>query len=502
MTTPRTRSRIALLTLGLASLSPAQAPGRPLFEDDERHRIMAYWAEPGRYAAEAPTDVDRRGVWQVRITPAGSVWLWGLTRGKKVPPTQNATSPWEGWIAAKVRHDRWEALRTARAANHDATGRDDLPKPDAATPIQEPPLPGAMPHDLLAAVGPCPQMAEAVAPLQHTVAFDDLTLVYQDNTKMSARYAYYRFPAGVSSMGVPVRTMPPEAIDAVFRDAGIAEGPARVMKAVSILEGGFESVNTYDTGYVSVGFIQFASLKEGAGSLGAVLRSFKAADPLGFAADFHRFGVEVDEASHLVVVDPTSGAVAVGSDANARIIEDKRLIAVFGRAGGKSEGFRAAQVRAAKAIYWPSEDRVNVVLNGVPTPVRVGDLVTSEAGLATLFDRKVNTGHVDALGDAASRVAAAQGITTVEDLAKFEKPIVALARYRKDYLADPSLGQPAEPPVPVPTSSLRAYVPVASRSGRTVPGAMRGHRLRRKEVKGKRKTGGADPFPTPLSPQP
>ncbi len=474
--TPRTRSRIALLTLALASLSPAQAPARPAFEDDERHRIMAYWAEPGRYTADAPPDTAKRGVWQVRLTPAGSVWLWNLTRGKKVPPTQNAASPWDAWIKAKIAHDRWQALRDARAANRDAIGKD-LPKPDANTPLDEPPLPGTMPPELRSALGPCPQMAEAVAPLQHTVAFDDVTLAYQDNVRMSPRYAYYRFPQGVDSAGVPVKSMPPERLETLFHTAGIDEGPARVMRAVSILEGGFDSVNTYDTGFVSVGFIQFASLKEGGGSLGSVLKGYKAADPLGFAADFHRFGVEVDETGRLAVVDPTSGAVAIGADANARIIEDKRLIAVFGRAGLRSEGFCAAQVRMAKAIYWPSEDRVSVVLNGVPTPVRVGDLVSSEAGLATLFDRKVNTGHVDALGDAASRVAFAQGITSVEDLAKYEKTLIALVRYRKDYLADPDLGQPAEPPVAVHLASLRSRS-VASRSGRTAPGAMRGHRLK------------------------
>ena len=482
--TPRTRSRIALLPLALAGLSCAQGvrPSRPLFGDDERHRIMAYWAEPGRYAADAPADADKRGVWQVRLTPAGSVWLWSLTKGKKTPPTQTAASPWDEWIVAKVRHDRWQAFQDARSANRDAIGKD-LPKPDANTPLEEPPTPGPMPPDLQAALGPCPFMAEAVAPLRHTVAFDDgLTLAYEDNVRMNPRYAYYRFPQGVQSMGVAVKTMTPESLDALFQKAGIDEGPARVMKAVSILEGGFESVNTYDTGYVSVGFIQFASLKEGGGSLGAVLKGFKAADPLAYATDFHRFGVDVDDSGHLVVVDPTSGAVAVGSDANARIIEDKRLIAVFGRAGAKSDGFRAAQVRAAKAIYWPSEDRVSVLLNGIPTLVRVGDLVTSEAGLATLFDRKVNTGKVDALGDAATRVVIAQNLTTVEDLAKYEKTLIGLVRYRKDYLQDPTLSQPTEPPAPVHLSRLTArrsraaYAVPASRAGGTAPGAMRGHR--------------------------
>jgi hypothetical protein len=484
--TPRNRSRIALLTLALANLSLAQVPN-PLFEDAERLAIMNYWASPGRYLADAPADAAKKGVWQVRLTPAGSIWLWNLTKGKKIPPTQVATAQplWEAWIAAKVRHDRWEALKTARAANLDVLGQE-LPAPDANTPLEEPPLPGVIPADLQDALGSAPNFAEAVAPLQHKIAFDDITLTYQDNVRMGPRYAYYRFANGVQSMGVAVKTMPPEALDGLFHHAGIDEGCARVMRAVSILEGGFDSVNTYDTGFVSVGFIQFASLKEGAGSLGAVLRNYKSSDPLQFASDFHRFGVEVDEAGHLVVVDPTSGSIAVGSEANARIIEDKRLIAVFGRAGKQSEGFCAAQVRAAKAIYWPSEDMVTVTLNGMPTPVRVGDLISSEAGLATLFDRKVNTGRIDALGDAASRIAAAQGLTTVAELAKYEKAIVAMVRYRKDYLAEPNLSQPAEPPMPVKLAlrkGAKVSTTLASRSGKTAPGASRGHRRKPKTKK-------------------
>lgn len=475
--TPRNRSRFALLTLALASLSPAQVAA-PLFGDEERRSIMAYWATPGRYAADAPADAAKKGVWQVRLTPTGSMWLWNLTKGKKIPPTQVATAQpmWETWITAKVRHDRWEALRTARAANFDVLGKE-LPLPDANTPLEEPPLPGEMPVDLQAAMGPAPIFAEAVAPLQHKIAFDDYALTYQDNTRLgSPRYAYYRFTAGVMHGGVAVKTMPSEQLDGLFRTAGIDEGASRVMRAVSILEGGFDSVNTYDTGYVSVGFIQFASLKDGAGSLGAVLKSYKNADPLRFAVDFHRFGIDVDDTGHMVVVDPTSGGIAVGPDANARIIEDKRLIAVFGRAGKLSEGFCAAQIRAAKQIYWPSEDTVTVNLGGTPTAVRVGDLITSEAGLATLFDRKVNTGRVDALGEVASRVAAAQGITTIADLAKYEKTLVSLVRYRKDYLGDPALSQPAEPPATVKLASRRASSG-ASRAGKTAAGAMRGHRI-------------------------
>ena len=493
---PRNRSLLALLPLALAAQARAQT-ANAIFDENERRGVIAYWGSPGRYVADAPDDVAKIGVWQVRLTAAGSQWLWNLTRGKKVPPTQVVKSQanWEAWISAKLLHDRWRALKTARAANLEAIGKQ-VPKPDANTPLDEPPLPGTMPSDLLVALGPAPSLAEAVAPLAHRVVFDDLALKYEDNVRVgSPRYAYYRFTEGVRSEGVPVRKMAKTDLDRLFRLAGVDEAGARVMRGVSILEGGFDSINTYDTGYVSVGFIQFATLKEGGHSLGQVLKSFKASDPLGFAKDFHRFGVDVSDEGLLTVVDPTGGAVAVGPDANARIIADKRLIAVFQRAGLKSEGFRAAQVRMAKALYWPADDRVNVLLGGFPTLVRVGDIVTSEAGLATLFDRKVNTGHIDALGDAASRVAVAQNLTSVADLAKYEKTLINLIRYRRDYLADPALSQPAEPPAIVSMASLRrasvsrrttrtSYATPASRSGRTAPGAARGHRAKPTKRKG------------------
>ena len=493
MMTPRNRSRFALLALGLASFSCAQGP---LFGEDERKAVVAYWATPGRYRADAPADAAKKGVWQVRLTPGRLCLALEPHQGQEGPPhpgrhraarlggvdrRQGPTRPLGGPANRPRRQPRGHRQGPAQARRRH--------------PPRRAPSPGPIPQDLQAALGPCPFLAEAVAPLAHTVGFDDGTvLTYLDNVRLSSpRYAYYRFPQGVMSVGKAVRAMPSEALDGLFRTAGIDEGPARVMRAVSILEGGFDSVNTYDTGYVSVGFIQFASLRDGAGSLGAVLRGYKAADPLGFAGDFHRYGVDVDEAGRLVVVDPTSGSVATGADANARIIEDKRLIAVFGRAGARSAGFCAAQVRAAKAIYWPSEDTVSVVLNGVATPVRVGDLVTSEAGLATLFDRKVNTGRVDALGEAASRVAAAQGLACVEDLAKYEKTLVSMVRYRKDYLGDPALSQPAEPPAAVRLTASRSrrsrsassavvarkdrdVTVLASRAGKTAPGALRGRR--------------------------
>ena len=189
-----------------------------------------------------------------------------------------------------------------------------------------------------------------------------------------------------------MRSISGDRIDHLFRLAGVEPKVANVMKAVSALEGGFESVNTYDTGYVSVGFIQFASLKEGAGSLGAMLLRYKTGDATNFDHDFRQYGVDVTSNGQLAVLDPATGQECQGPDANARIIADKRLIAVFGHAGSQSDAFIAAQIAAAKDQFYPGADTVSVMLGGQPQVVKVSDLIASEAGMATLMDRKVNTG--------------------------------------------------------------------------------------------------------------
>jgi hypothetical protein len=236
--------------------------------------------------------------------------------------------------------------------------------------------------------------------------------------------------------------MPPKEFNELLRLAGISESEARVMKAVSILEGGFDSINTYDTGYVSVGFIQFASLKDGAGSLGKLLLDYKATDPDGFQADFRRFGLDVTPTGSLVALNWQTGYEGVGSEANRRIIEDKRLAAAFQRAGLKSPAFNAAQIRVAKSQYYPADDLVDIGIAGISLSGRVRDFIKSEAGMATLMDRKVNTGSFGPLVVTLQKMALEKKLARFEDFAKFEREIVVALKYRKDYLADKSLSQP------------------------------------------------------------
>lgn len=252
------------------------APAAGLFSPAERARIVNYWGEPGRYKVGARIDADKEGAFVVRLTPAASVWFRAynqtLRPGKLPPnmtaaPTDTRTEKWEAWIKAKLARDRWEAQQAADAANSLIKGAN----PAMPNTVAPPPA-GVIPPELLAAVGNPPPFAVAVAPLRHVITFGDAEFSYQDHIGVSnPRYGYYRFDEGVMSMGLALRNWPDKDLNDLFAQAGFTPFEQHVVKAVSKLEGGFDSINTYDTGFVSVGFIQFATLADGAGSLGDVL---------------------------------------------------------------------------------------------------------------------------------------------------------------------------------------------------------------------------------------
>lgn len=412
--------------LGLAALLLATM-ARGSFTEEERRDVARYWGDSTRYASVP-------GEWVARQTSQGSLWLWNLNKARglgKAIPTGNGTTgkaAWDQWISAKYEADRFIAEADASSMNGQPPM---LPPPG----FNEP-----MPPDLAALAASAPVFVAAVRPVRHTVRFDDVEYCYADQVKVRAKYAYFRFPQGVMAAGKAVRMLSPEELDALLADAGVDASQGRVMRAVSLLEGGFESINTYDTGFLSVGFIQFAALTEGGGSLGAVMRRLKTDNPEAFQADFRRYGIDVSDAG-LIQVATQEGDLE-GSPAVARIIDDKRLTAVFQRAGERCRAFRIAQIRTAVERYFPGNDSITLSCSACTLAGRVSDFIKSEAGLATLMDRKVNTGNITSLAAAAKAVAERIGADSLDDLIPFEREIVAKMRYRKDYLADASLSQP------------------------------------------------------------
>jgi hypothetical protein len=421
----------------------------PLFTPVERAQVVGYWNAPGRYQMSVRT--GKEGPWVVRLTPEASIWFRNYTRVLKpgtLPPTQSEVTPtnpttvterWENWVRAKLAYDRAIAQQNADAANV-ALGSTAAKQSTAAVPV----FPGLMPPDLLAAVGNAPAFAVAVSPRQYTIQFDDgATINYSDHVAVgSPRYGYYRFAQGVNNYGLALRNWKAADLEALFNRAGFSPAERRVAQAVSRLEGGFASVNTYDTGFVSIGFIQFASLEDGGGSLGPVLKLQKQTRPADFQNDFRRFGIDVDDKSILLVIDPSTGAELRGPEANAKIIEDKRLPAVFQRAGESSVAFQLAQIQEAKRRFYPADDTFAIIINGRGLKGKVSDVIRSEAGMATLFDRKVNTGNIRVFGSTLSAWMTERGFTTLEQARAHERELVKRLKWRADFLSDTTLSQP------------------------------------------------------------
>jgi hypothetical protein len=228
----------------------------------------------------------------------------------------------------------------------------------------------------------------------------------------------------------------------LFKEAGISDAEAKVFKAVSLLEGGFDSLNTYDTGYVSVGFIQFACLSQGAGSLGSVMSRMKQRWPEEFDRDFRTMGIDVTAGGVLVALDPETGMEFTGREAANKIISDRRLASVFQHAGRVCRSFKVAQLQVAKDMFYPGDELLTLTVDGKKQSAKIKEIVRTEAGLATLMDRKVNTGKMGNFVSISQDICNRFDLEDIKELSAFEYDIVRMMTYREDYLADSSLSRP------------------------------------------------------------
>ncbi len=444
-----------ILTLGIVLTSlpvlvnPTQ-DSKPLFSESEKKSVLEYWRSSAKYSVSVPTDFDKNGLWQVRLTPQGSKWLWDYDKARGLekrnpsqlaPPRSKEEQEWDLWIETVTGYDIQQNIRICRELNQRLIGK--------AIPPEDPrnlPLPGPIPSGLFKLVGNPPPLVSAVCPLQHTIEFaDGKKATYVDNIKLPIFYRYYRFPQGVQFNGVGVRNMPKLELNQLFEDAGLTTSEAKILSAVSILEGGFESVNTYDTGYLSVGVIQFASMSTGSGSLGENLLRYKTDFPDDFNINMRRYGIDVAPDASIVSLDLTTGTELKGTNAVLNIIEDKRLTAVFQRAATVSRKYRIAQLRSAKSKYYPADEPITLAVDDGFITGKVSDFIKTEAGMATLMDRKVNTGKLYALQNYVNNLIKTKGIRNFTELIPYEYEIIVALKYRKDYLMDASLSKPQKP---------------------------------------------------------
>jgi len=221
---------------------------------------------------------------------------------------------------------------------------------------------------------------------RYTITVGSTTLSLRDY--VDSRHT--RDVGGVSFRG----TARPSAIP--VRDylaLGLTAPQAAALRWVSRHEGNFDAINTYDRARVSVGFIQFA----GGRGLPPYLALLKSRHPRTFRERLGRFGIDVEfdvvggdvNQARVVVVDPATGSVRRGSEAEAVARDDKRLTAVL-ILSGRDPTVQRAQIEAATRNYVLEALAKRARIGG--RRVRLERLIHSERGLAMLFDRAIQEG--------------------------------------------------------------------------------------------------------------
>ncbi len=157
----------------------------------------------------------------------------------------------------------------------------------------------------------------------------------------------------------------------------------RVVRAMSANEGGLEAVNSYDSCHLSFGIFQWTAGAAGQdGELPVLLQLFRDADPASYTDCFGQYGLEPDVAG----ASHTGGLVLDGktlsSDADKATLRTPSWAYRFWRAGHHPV-LRKAQLDLAMS-------RIGRFVLLAAGPHIVGDLLSSELGIALLLDEHVN----------------------------------------------------------------------------------------------------------------
>jgi hypothetical protein len=428
------------------------------FEEDDATSYNTILIPKDEWKIKDPPDVLEKasmtGVYQKWFThdfPAG-VAIEKKKKANQRTLTDAQVTTAQNWVKTFDGHEKWKVLQQG----------------------PEPTVPDPIPQDVvtLAASGSGknkqgnpirsgnPPAKTYEKPTKYEVTAPDGTkFIYEDHVHTTDGL-YVEFDDGVGNSG---KTGGASKIESVYNNSGVqASSPQTVKKVFTVLsdlEGKFDAINTYDTGYVSAGFIQFISKSDGQGPLAAVLRDMKAKAPAEFKTYFQDLGIDVDNAGISVVdQDSTTDALLHGNAAVTKIRTDKRYTAKFQYAGAKSAEYQYAQARIAyKQYYFPDMNfSLDLDVPDPPPPKKTKkvtvtgkyrDVLKSEAGKVASVDRCVQRGEPNArktFHDACQEVVIANALTnpTVEDLAQHQLDIVKKMKNRKDVLSDSTLSQP------------------------------------------------------------
>jgi hypothetical protein len=166
---------------------------------------------------------------------------------------------------------------------------------------------------------------------------------------------------------------------------GHPTGAARTLATISSFEGGFDTLQTYDRGKLSWGFIQFAAN----GGLPALLLHLKRAEPAAFAECFAEpAGLDVHPDGRLVL---SEGERELSGRAVLNRLHDEPSLWRCFLLASERDCVRDAQVHTAYERFYRHPLRARVPLGDVD--VALGELFADdEYGRGVVCDRAINTG--------------------------------------------------------------------------------------------------------------
>ncbi len=183
---------------------------------------------------------------------------------------------------------------------------------------------------------------------------------------------------------------------ATIQSVGLTAQQARALQYVSIHEGKFDAINSYDKAIFSYGFIQFTGAASVGASLNRVIASMKTYAPAAFQRVFQRVGIDTEGSSTapLTTVLNENGTKLRGDDAWLYIQRNVRLYGAFVQAGFEPSLVRE-QLRMANSLYVQTalNFKLDVILGGLRVVIpRLSDVLTSEAALTAVIALAVNQG--------------------------------------------------------------------------------------------------------------
>lgn len=245
-----------------------------------------------------------------------------------------------------------------------------------------------------------------------------VTANMRDNLTNSSHMMYPQgiMYAGQSNIEIDVRSI---------QSVGLNAETARALQYVSMHEGKYDAINSYDKAIFSYGFIQFVGAAAQGGSLNRVLASMKTNASGAFSQVFQSVGIDVS--GNTVTVADNNGNTLQGDQAWLYIQQTVPLYGAFIQAGFEPS-LVLEQLRMANTLYVQPALTAKLDLNiaGTPMSVILQDIYTSEGFRTIAIAVGINQGiggmSRNVVAPATSQIAVQTG---VPDLRQIDERAVA-----------------------------------------------------------------------------